>query len=392
MKWLFVVINWFVALLLLSSYLAPYVHPAVFWPVSFLGLLFPLLLICNAIFLVIWLLKRKKIFWLSFLVILIGWTNINSYYKIGSESLLEKNGNSRIDQTKILSYNVRLFDLYNWKNHQNLVTRDRIFHFIKNVNADLLMLQEFFVDDSKKFNTLDSIVQFQPAKNYHVEFTTSLNKIYHWGIATFSKYPIVNKGRVDFVGQGNNICIFSDVLIGSDTIRIYNMHLASIHFQYEEYELLQQIAKISPFSNTTHSRDSSGPIRSKTRVKKLADDDVNLKSVIKKMFNRIKTAFIFRANQANLIAVHINNCRYPVIVCGDFNDTPLSYAYHKISRGLLDAFKVSGTGFGNTFVGPLPYFRIDFIFHDPSIKSFGFYTNRSIELSDHYPITLGLLK
>ena len=392
MKWFFVVINWFVASLLLFSYLSSFIHPSYFWPFSFFGLLFPLFFILNVIFLAIWLVKRKKIFWISLLAILIGWPKISSYYNIGTHKLMENDSDSILYKTKLLSYNVRLFDLYNWKNDQNMVTRNKIFQYIKKENADLLMLQEFFVDDSKKFNTLDSIVQFQPAKYFHVEYTSSLNEIYHWGIATFSKYPIVNKGKVDFVSQGNNICIYTDLLIGSDTVRIYNMHLASIHFQYEEYELLQEIGKINPFSKSTHSRDSSGPIRSKNRVKKLGDTDIKIVSVLKEMVKRIKTAFIIRANQADLIAKHIINCRFPVIVCGDFNDTPMSYSYQKISQGLVDAFHESGTGFGNTFVGPLPYFRIDFILHDPIFKSFDFHTNNSVTLSDHYPLTLDFVK
>jgi endonuclease/exonuclease/phosphatase family metal-dependent hydrolase len=85
----------------------------------------------------------------------------------------------------------------------------------------------------------------------------------------------------------------------------------------------------------------------------------------------------------------IEQSPYPVIICGDFNDTPSSYTYHQLSEGLIDAFKESGNGIGHTYGGALPSFRIDYILHDERFKSTRFNTIRS-KFSDHYPITTSL--
>ena len=119
---------------------------------------------------------------------------------------------------------------------------------------------------------------------------------------------------------------------------------------------------------------------------------IKVRIPITEIIKRLRSSFENRGNEVEQIKQHIRQSPYPVIICGDFNDTPISYAYRTISKGLTDAFVNSGKGFGNTFVGPLPYFRIDFVLHDPIFKSFGFNTNSSITLSDHYPITLDFVK
>ena len=110
--------------------------------------------------------------------------------------------------------------------------------------------------------------------------------------------------------------------------------------------------------------------------------------VLQNMAIRLKSAFLLRSNQAKVISAHLSKSPYPVIVCGDFNDTPISYAYRTISKGLTDAFVNSGKGFGNTLVGPIPYFRIDFVLHDKKLKSGHFRTIKTNPLSDHHPLTV----
>jgi endonuclease/exonuclease/phosphatase family metal-dependent hydrolase len=107
---------------------------------------------------------------------------------------------------------------------------------------------------------------------------------------------------------------------------------------------------------------------------------------IKKILSRLKIAFTKRASQAESVAASIRNSNHPVVLCGDFNDTPSSYSYKTISENLCDAFRESGSGLGTTYAGPFPAFRIDFILHSPQIKSFE-YTTISQKLSDHFPIS-----
>jgi len=384
MKKLLLVLNYLAVLSLLLSYLAPFINPQLFWPIAFFGLIYPILLLLNLLFVLLWLLKRKIYIWISAFAILLGLTHINSIVQFRGEA--EGGETENATAFKMLSYNVRLFDLYNWKDNQNKITRDKIFDFIKEQDADILLLQEFYVDDTRYFVTLDTLVELQDAINYHVEYTSSLRDENHWGIASFFKFPIVNKGKIEFEGSSNNICIYTDIKVRDDTIRVYNTHLASIHFDYKEYDLIQQVGNANK-NETKGTRDSSGPLGNSGQIEEQLNDNGGIIKVTFQIIERLKIAFFKRADQANLIADHMQNCHYPYIIVGDFNDTPISYAYHQITRGLTDAFVSSGSGLGQSYLGAFPSFRIDFILYNDQLTSNRFRTITSNSLSDHYPIS-----
>ena len=337
------------ALMLLLSYFSPYTPPYKLFIVSFLGLAYPFLLIGNMLFVAYWIILSKRFFFLSLLSILIGFNHLGDLFQISFKGDPAKS----LYTSKIVSFNVRVFDLYNWTQNRN--TRDKMFNMFKEEAPDILCLQEFYVDDSRYFTTLDTIIKLQPAKYYHVDYTKTLRNINHWGIATFSSYPILKKGRVLFKEKNNNICIFTDVKINEDTVRIYNMHLQSIHFSGSDYKILKDLQT----AEIDHSKN---------------------------LMRRINNALIKRSRQAEQVAAHIRNCKYPVIICGDFNDTPSSYSYQTISNGMIDAFKESGNGFGRTYIGKFPSFRIDYILHSQSIDSYDFRTIKK-RLSDHHPLS-----
>ena len=148
-----------------------------------------------------------------------------------------------------------------------------------------------------------------------------------------SQHPIVGSGRVDFPGNTGNMAIFADLLVGEDTIRVYNVHLQSIRFRKTDYDFVNG----SDNPNKSNLEQGKGLLR------------------------RMRDAYEKRASQSEAVAAHLKNATGVQVVCGDFNDVPLSYAYRTVSKDLHDAFREAGNGIERTYLGPFPSFRIDYI-------------------------------
>lgn len=362
---LILVINWILVLLLLASNYAHLISPEKFVWIAFAGLAFPYFVMINIIFVIYWLIRRRWNFLYSFIALALSWTLISNFVEFNS---ITKKTENKPSGFKVLSYNVRVFDIYNYDKHwvSNTEKRNKIFNYLTQEAADIVCLQEFVDDRTGKFKTLDTIPLLQKAKNFHFEHTLNVRKKNLFGIATFTSFPIVNKGKIIFSTTTNNICIFTDIMIDNKIVRIYNMHLQSIKFGEEDYEFADRV------------RDS--PVKE-------VESDKEFKKESKQIIKRLRKAFIKRAAQAELVARHMKTCPYPIIVCGDFNDTPSSYAYYTLSDRLEDSFCESGNGFSQTYVGgSFPSFRIDYIFHSKILKSES-YNKGDVLFSDHYPIS-----
>lgn len=353
------VLNVIALLGLIISYLALFISPEKVWMAAFFGLAYPILLIVNILFCFYWLIVRWKIALFSGVVVLAGIGKINDLFQWRSPH--DRQTIQRIsdeDSTlHIMTYNVRLFDLYNWTH--NKLSRNSIMELIVREDADILCFQEFYYDDTGRFNTLDTLLEIQKARYYHIEHTAHVRGVNHWGIATFSRFPIVSKGVIPFPDSSDNISMYTDIRAYGDTFRIYNLHLESIRFRREDYKMLKSI------TGNDDNTGLDGPQR---------------------IISRMRRAFIRRARQTDLIRRHIMFSPHPVIVCGDFNDTPNSYAYHQISKGLDDAFRTVGSGMGTTYTGMIPFLRIDFTLYTPGL--FVPYHSQVIrkKFSDHYPV------
>ncbi len=353
------IVNILCTLLLVASYSASYISPKIFWPLSFLGLAYPFILILNIAFMIYWALFQKKQMILSLIVILLGWTHIKSHFQAhwGNDTIPN---NDACHTLKIISYNVRLFAIYD-DSSKDKTTDNKIFDIIKNSNADIICMQEFMYNNDGYIISADSMQQSFKAHELHAEYSNVFNPTNKLGIATFSSYPIVNKGRIDFGKGTNNICMYTDIDVKGDTIRVYCAHFQSIRFGKEDYVTIEKI--------------DDSPI-----------DDEKQWMGIKKILRKLKIAFSRRASQAELVAESINNSPYPVILCGDFNDTPGSYTYHTVSEKLNDSFIEKGNGIGNTYIGLFPSFRIDYILHSDNIECL-YYERIDKKLSDHYPVS-----
>jgi len=347
-------INYVFVASLITSICSKYISPEYFWILAFFGLAFPVILLTNILFVFYWLSQWRIQTLFSVLAILLSAKTCLGFFQIDTSSEITSN-----KDVKVMSYNSMLFDLYNWS--KNKQSRNLILNFLSEENPDILCLQEFYTSEEiNDYNNIDTITSLLKAKNNHTEYTITLRGNDHWGIATFTKYPIIKKGKIDFNTSANNMCIYSDVIINKDTVRIYNMHLQSIRFSKADYTFIDQIQN--------DSAETKEPI-------------ANTKNILR----RLKRAFVKRASQADFINAHIVNCPYKIIVCGDFNDTPASYVYNAIRGDLKDAFIESGNGFEQTYTGKFPRFRIDYILHSKEFTSKN-YHHLSKSFTDHYPI------
>ena len=350
------IFNVMAVIALIMAYLANYLNPKLYFITALCGLFYPYILLINALFLIIWFFRVRKYCLLSLITILIGFNSFQRFYQFsGKNPPTEKT-----DLIKVLSYNVQIFGLYNKENKQA-----EIIDFLKEEMPDIACLQEFCQNNAQKsnFSATDKIKEAVGAANHYLYTPLSQGK-YQFGMAIFSKFPIVNQGTISFKDAKTNHAMFVDLKINKDTIRVYNVHFQSIHFGAEDYLFAQQAA-----STTT---DFSNEELKKNGIR---------------ILKKIKAGFAKRSAQADTIARHIALSPYKTIICGDFNDTPFSYTYKQIRNLLDDSFVGSGKGRGNTMIiNSLLSFRIDYIFHDRSFKSYGFTTKKS-NASDHYPIS-----
>lgn len=353
------VLNILAVLGLILAFMAAWISPESCWWLALFGLGFEILFAINIVFVIYWLVVRNKRFILSLIFVLCGIGKILGIFQINFGSEDEKKLKDE-GYIKVMTFNVRLFDLYNW--FHNNETKQKIFDFLKRESPDIICFQEFFTSERKdiSYKNIDTLKYYLNAAFSQIEYTVELRKNDHWGMATYSKYPIVRMDAKHFAKRGGNIFIMSDIKIGEDTVRVFNTHLESIRFAWSDYKFIENL------NNEDIDQDE-------------------IKGGIT-ILRRLKKAFIKRSKQVDILHDSITSSPYPVILCGDFNDTPSSYTYSVLSEHLQDAFRESGSGFGKTYAGPFPSFRIDYIFHDPKIKSSGYRTIHE-KLSDHYSIS-----
>ncbi len=321
--------NSIAAFVLLLSYLLPYVSPKTFPLLSVLSLTVPVLIIINVLFLMYWSVLLNRRLLLSFTILLLGINHVSSLYKVRGKSV-----NNVAHSLSLLSYNVHSFNRFHWIN-SDMIPQD-ISHLVKNENPDIFCAQEFYNNPDINFD------------QYEYEYQVFNNGNKELALVIFSKYPFVSKGSLNFKDTPNNV-IFADVVVQSDTIRVYNIHL------------------------------QSHKINSKTDQLAKADSQ--------KLLKRISVSFKKQQEQAEQLIAHMKTSPYKNIVMGDFNNTAYSYIYDKIkSESLLDTFKEAGKGFGKTFKFELFPARIDFILVPQEFEVLGFIKHHN-ELSDHYPIS-----
>lgn len=317
------------------AYVLPFLSPKIFPILSVLTLVMPLFFILNSLFFIYWFFQFKKRMILSGVVLLIGITFINKFYKFSTDSYAQEE-----KDFVVMSYNVRLFNLFKWIDKNDVA--GSIVSFINDKNPDILCIQEF-----SSSATID-------LKVYKYKYILMSGNKIKTGQAIFSKFPIIDQGNIVFPNSNNNV-IYADIKKGKDIIRVYNMHLQSI--------------KISP------------------DVDEINDNiEVINKSKSQMLYRRISKAFTQQQQQAEIFKEHENRCEYPVIICGDMNNSAYSYVYRNVKGKLQDCFEEAGKGFGQTYQFKYYPARIDYIFADEKMIVKEFQSFPEMKDSDHYPI------
>ena len=353
-------VNGLVALLFLGACLVGVVSARRFWPVSFLGLAFPILLALILGFLLLWLLLHPRYALLDLACLAVGYKSLAVFF--AWRGLLAPPTVAPGSSFRVMSYNVRYFKDFDQGPAHNLRLRGRIMALMAHEHPDILCLQEFYTSESPLEQDNKAYISDSLGLPYRYFSSDHNYGNRHSGSIVFSRYPILAAGKLKLLEHSpSESVIYADIRLGNDTIRVFTLHLQSIYLNHHDLAGIQ-------------------------RVKHQEDTGFAASRVI---LGKLRKAFLIREQQARTVAGYIRDSPYPVLLCGDFNDTPDSYAYWHIRGQLQDAFLQRGFGIGRTYTGISPTLRIDYILASDRFEVLQ-YHRVARSLSDHFPILADL--
>lgn len=252
---------------------------------------------------------------------------------------------------RLLSYNVSVFKLDDFYEKKRVPAQSKqLIDWVVRHPAPVKCLQEFYTGEAAP--TYRVRQRLDSAGYRYRAYLQPMNEGYI-GVATFSKYPIVAQGQQVF-GSFNGM-VWADIKVGADTIRFINVHLQSMGIRVRR----------------VFEKEEMEAVKAETRT----------------VLGALKNGFVARRREVRLIETVISQSPYPVIVAGDFNDTPYSIVYERLRQRLHNAFEEAGTGFGFTLNRAPRFIRIDNQFFDASrLSAINFQTHRDVPYSDHYPV------
>lgn len=321
------------------AYLCPFVDPQYFPWLSFFGTIFPWLMLLNGFFALLWLWRRSRFALYHIGILAVGWHYVVSFVGLNfGQTVVPENAIS------VATHNIGGI----YRNHKR-ITRDVQ---EKTVSKYAQFLQENgFPDVLCTQETQGGFYRLLASKMGY-QHTFNMKK----GTVIYSRYPMEAAGDIPF-GKTYNSTVWADIRFDGRLVRVYCVHLQS-----------------NKVTTATENVIEEGEFR-----------DEQTWGEIGSILNKVGGATRLRAQQAKLLREHIADCPHPVIVCGDFNDTPNSYVYRAIGEQMSDTFRERGLGFGSTFAGALPFLRIDFVLTSPRLKTFACHRAR-VDLSDHFPV------
>ncbi len=346
-----VAVTIFFAVLMVSAFMAKYVDPADTWFFAFAGLGAPLIFLANVALMLFWIVKWRLYVLIPLAVLLLCLGDVKLFFRSAKNGVPEEYDGTEFT---FVTYNVMGF----LKEAEDGLTSslDETVAFINELEPDILCLQEYQTTYLNPKTKIDSMLNLR-YDMIHYKVPNSYGE--GWGLAVYSKYPIIASGTIDYP-ESSNSSIWADVRIDSDTLRIFNNHLQTTSVNKEDRAYI----------------DSQEYLHDEGREEK-----------VRNIAGKLWRGFTQRAGQADSLAVAIASSPYDVIVCGDFNDTPMSYVYTTIRGDLLDAFVEKGKGMPNTYNGLFNMFRIDYVMYSPGLKALS-YDSPEVTYSDHKPVVV----
>lgn len=331
------------SLLLLLSCWSVYLVPAD-WPrLSLFGLTFPFFVLVNLLFLLFWLIFHVRYIWIPGVTLLLSMPFLNDYCPVNSQS------EPPADALKVLSYNVAYFG---GTEESQKKEDNEILKYLLESDADIICLQE-------ASGSIRSLLDKKMKKaGYYVPEVLDQGKelLEH----AYFKLPVLSVESIKYDSESNGSIAYH-LLYEGDTLLVVNNHLESNRLTVEDKTMYKSMI-FDPQKETMEN---------------------GMRLLMRKMAH----ASAIRSPQVDIVTKYIK--RDPstsVLVCGDFNDSPISYTCNRFGKNLTSAFVESGQGTGFTYNKDLFYVRIDHIFHSENLKSYATKVDRSIKTSDHYPL------
>ena len=319
-----------------SVIVCQYVSPEKSGILSIISLGAPIIYLLDLVVMFYWIMRWR---WyrasVMIVVVVAGLFYVSRYYKVGFERQYEITYDER-EYTKVMTYNVRVGK-----------TPD-LAAYIEKQNPDVLCVQEI-ATGGETWRALEA--KYQTTKQEVKEGEEgSDNQI-------LSKYPILRSGNLE--GLPRKSCVWADLKIVDDTVRVVSLHLQTTSISPEDTQFLESHRYL-------HDKERDDKVRSIT--------------------SRLTENNISRAHQAERVAAFLSESPYKTIVCGDFNDVPLSYTYRTIAKNLDDTFSQMANGFAYTYKTKYRLLRIDHILVSPSIEVASYEVDNKVDISDHYPV------
>ncbi|MDO5664594.1 MAG: endonuclease/exonuclease/phosphatase family protein [Bacteroidia bacterium] len=348
------VTNIIAILLLFSSFLSWRISPLKTNLFSYLGLGFGFILSLNVMYLFLWIsFKKWKLALISLVSLILCHNPITTFFPLNF--FPEKTPENSL---KILTYNVEGFINENKKEDKE----HPILDYIVESNADIVCLQEYLVSKTgqsmKSQRDVNRILNKYP---YHVSTALEASGKYHiYGLACFSKYPIEKTHEIVFNSSFNGAAVHT-INVNGKKLAVANVHLESNSITAEDKKLYGDFIQ--------------------------NNEAVNLEDVTSNIRLRLGRAYRMRTEQVRRVKSHLAEMNVDgTIICGDFNDTPISYVYAQMKEGMEDAFATTGFGPGITYHKDFFWFRIDNIMYSPNLKAYKAKIDK-VGYSDHYPMT-----